>query len=234
MSFTTGDVDIKIKNIRIENEKNVTPKDIVNEASEIYKKMKKADYRITDYERADEFTAKMRSEHKEFAQSYPIVLRYICQMQEYSAKALQKYLTAIAVKPWKSKVEYIESQCDYVVTLYKEKHPRWHVKDIANLRANISKLLKTEDEKFTEIAEKTQKEVDRDDEEYKKKRKNELINFYRKYGTETSLMNLRVESNVEGGDTIVLTGCNESTESTGCNESSETKKYSITADDLLS
>lgn len=197
MSFTTGDVDIKIKDVRITNEKNVTPKDIVNEATEIYKKMKKAQYTMLEFDRADEFMAKMRKEHKEFAQSYPIVLRYICQMQEYSPAALSKYLEQIARKPWKSKEEYIESQCDYVVLLYKQHHKHWHIKDVANLRNNISKMLREEDKKFTEMTEKTQKEVDADDEMYKKNRKHEFIEFYKKFGKETKDIQLQLKSTVD-------------------------------------
>jgi hypothetical protein len=195
-SFQTGDVDIKIKDVKITNEKEVTLDYIVNEAALIYKKMRAANYKITDYEAADEFTAKTRKEHSEFAQSYPIVLRYICQMQEFTRKSMTQYLKHIAQHPWKSHDEYLESQSDYVVMLYKSTHPRWHVKEIANLRKNILTLLKQEHESFTKVADKTQKQVEEEELAYRKKSRTELAEFYSKYSKDSFDMQIRTESDI--------------------------------------
>jgi hypothetical protein len=201
MSFTTGDVDIKIKDVKITNEKDVTLDYIVQEANSIYREMKKANYQITDFEASDKFTARMRKEHPEFAQSYPIVLRYICQMGEYKTSAFKKYLEHIAKNPWKSKAEYLESQCDYVVMLYKATKSRWSVKDVANLRKNVHAMLKKEDEVFVKVAEKTQKEVESEEEQYKQNKRSELQKFYGKWGYDTGDMQIRTETDITTDNT---------------------------------
>ena len=137
--FSTGERP-KIKDVRITNEKNVTPEDIVKEAMTINKKLRLANIPPGDDDRTERFMTEIRKDHKEFCESYPIVLRYMCQMRQFSAKALQKYLAKIAAKPWSGQEEYLDSQADYVVILYKELHPRWQRKEVTNLRQNVRKI----------------------------------------------------------------------------------------------
>ncbi len=55
-----------------------------------------------------------------FASTFPIVLRYMIQMKQYSSVAFNKHLKKLQSKPYKSESEYCERQADYVMYLYIE------------------------------------------------------------------------------------------------------------------
>ncbi len=196
MSFTTGDNKITIKNVSIHGEKDVTVDDIINESIEINKKLQQRKLTPGDMEAADQFLAEMRREHKQFADAYPIVLRYMCQMQQFHAHAFRKYLMYIAEHPWKGHDEYMDSQTHYVVLLYKETHRRWNKTQVENLRKNVRKLLQDEHEKFTTLTEKYKDEVEHEEGMYKASREETMEAFYKKYGKETLDMHLRSVTDV--------------------------------------
>jgi hypothetical protein len=177
MSFSTGDSELTVSSARIEYEKNVTADDILREAGEIYAETRRRKIDIKDHEAIDKFAAEMRRKHKQFAEAYPIVLRYITQLGEYHPDALRLYLTKIQEHPWKDEDSYLRSQTDYVILLYKAKHKRWNATQVANLRENIYQELKKEKEKFKEYSEKFEKEVQQDEEQYKLNRARELQEF---------------------------------------------------------
>lgn len=193
MSFTTG---VNIKNISIQSEKDVTVEDIISEAIAINRKLQAKKLTPGDMDAADAFLAEMRREHKQFADAYPIVLRYMCQMQQFHAAAFRKYLSYIALHPWKGADEYMDSQTHYVVLLYKQTHARWNKTQVENLRKNVRKLLQTEHDKFTELGEKYKNEVEHEETAYKKSREEELLGFYKKYGAEIDDLHIRAVSNV--------------------------------------
>jgi hypothetical protein len=184
MSFTTGDADIKLKNVKITSEKNVTVDDVVKEAVIINKKMIARKIKPGDFDLADQFMSEMRKEHKEFSQAYPIVLRYMCQMQQFNAKALRKYLLHIQEHPYKSEHEYLDSQTDYVVYLYKAQNKRWNTTQISNLRKNVRKMLGDEHSQFVEISKKHKEDVEREELLYKAAREDTMKAFYSMYGNE--------------------------------------------------
>lgn len=196
MSFTTGDADIKLKNVKVHNARDVTAKDIVNEAKDICKKMRARKIKPGDFDAADKFMAEMRKEHKEFAESYPIVLRYICQMQQFSAKALSKYLNYIKEHPWKNEDEYLDSQAQYVVMLYKETHPRWDTTQVANLRKNIRTMLQKEHDRFIELSDKYKEQVEHEEKGYKVGRDETMTSFYQMYGKEIDDMHIRTKTEI--------------------------------------
>lgn len=177
MSFSTGDSELTVSSARIEYEKTVTADDILREAGEIYAETRRRKIDIKDHDAIDKFAAEMRRKHKQFAEAYPIVLRYITQLGEYHPDALRLYLAKIQEHPWKDEDSYLRSQTDYVILLYKAKHKRWNATQVANLRENIYQELKKEKEKFKEYSEKFEKEVQQDEEQYKLNRARELQEF---------------------------------------------------------
>jgi ElaB/YqjD/DUF883 family membrane-anchored ribosome-binding protein len=202
MSFTTGDADIKIKNVSITSEKNVTVDDIIAEAVSINKKLQAAKIKPGDFDASDEFMAKMRREHKEFSQSYPIVLRYMCQMQQFHVNALRKYLNYIREHPWKNHDEYLDSQANYVIILYKETHNRWNRTQVENLRKNIRTMLKSEHERFMELSDKYKKEVEHEESGYKADREDTMKAFYAAQGRDTFDMHLRTKTDISVENTV--------------------------------
>lgn len=202
MSFTTGDADIKIKNVSITSEKNVTIDDIIKEAVDINRKLQAAKIKPGDFDASDEFMAKMRRDHKEFSQSYPIVLRYMCQMQQFHVNALRKYLNHIREHPWKNHDEYLDSQVHYCIILYKETHKRWNRTQVENLRKNIRTMLKSEHERFMELSEKYKKEVEHEESGYKVDREETMKAFYAAQGYDTFDMHLRTKTDIPTENTV--------------------------------
>jgi protein-tyrosine-phosphatase len=196
MQFTTGDADIRLKNISITSEKAVTAEDIIKEAVEISKKLRAKKLKPGDFDAADAFMNDMRREHKEFSQSYPIVLRYMCQMQQFHTAALRKYLAHIASHPWKNHDEYLDSQVQYVVLLYKETHKRWNRTEVDNLSKNVHKLLKSEHKRFMELSDKYKTEVEHEESGYKAGREDIMKAFYAAQGKDTLDIKLRTETNI--------------------------------------
>jgi hypothetical protein len=202
MSFTTGGDSVKIKNVAITSEKEVTIDDIVNEAIEINKKLQQRKIAPGDLEAADKFLSEMRREHKQFADAYPIVLRYMCQMQQFHAKALRKYLLQIREHPWKGQNEYLDSQTNYVIILYKITHPRWNKTQVENLRKNVRKMLQDEHEEFTRLADKYKDEVEHEETVYQKSREETMHEFYKKHGEDTLNIKLRAVTDVPCGEIV--------------------------------
>jgi hypothetical protein len=143
--YTTGDVDLKI---HFQSEKNVTADDLLAEAGVIWNKVRAKSLPPGDDEAADNFMSETRKSHPQFCKSYPIVTKYMIYMQEYKQDAFKKYLLKISKHPWKNEGEYLDSQADYVVLLYKATHPRWDINHVNNLRTNIRSMLQQESELF--------------------------------------------------------------------------------------
>ncbi|SIP86028.1 Hypothetical protein PACV_315 [Pacmanvirus A23] len=193
--YSTGDKDLKI---HIQNEKNVTIDEIVAEANHIWQMVRKRKIPFGNIDAAEALMSEIRKTNPEFSKSYPIVLRYMCQMDEYDSRALKKYLIKIEKHPWKNEVEYLDSQTDYVVLLYQIKHPRWNKTDVNNLRRNVRNLLQREHVAFKTYAEEFNKEVNAEEEIFKSRRVEELRNFVQKAGESgiSSAETIRVETDL--------------------------------------
>lgn len=147
---------IIMSSAKISNEKNVTPEQVVEEATEMWKKCRArfaAGLKLGDTDGANDLMAQLRREHKEFCTSYPIVMRYMAELQTFTPKALSKYLMKIAERPWTTEDEYIESQVDYVVILYRETNPRWDTKKVSSVRAAVHSALKKERDAIKKLSE---------------------------------------------------------------------------------
>lgn len=180
--FSTG-FNNQISKISIDNEQEVTLKFVHNKAKEIWAKasaeIKRRNLALGDIDTAEELMTEIRREYKEFAMSYPIVLRYMCEMQQFSSKAFWQYLEYIDKNPWKSEEEYIEAQVTYVSLLYKNTHSHARTHDINILRINIRKMLTDEHKRFKELHDKFKKEVEEKQGEYKAANKATLAQYFR-------------------------------------------------------
>lgn len=198
--YTTGDDDIKMKII---SEKNVTIDYVVNEANEIWKQVRKRKLKFGDLDAADSLMEEMRKSHPEFCKSYPIVLRYMCQMQEYDHRALRKYMVKIKEHPYTSETEYLDSQTDYIVILYKVRNPRWNATEVNRLKHNVRAMLQREHDVFKTYVEEFDKEVTAETEALNKLNMNELRDFSQAAADTMSLAGtVRVETDLSAGKNI--------------------------------
>jgi hypothetical protein len=154
-SYSTGSGSL---NVKITSEKEVSLDFIVAEATQIWNKVRSKEIPYEDADGADKIMIELTKEHPEFCESYPIVYRYICQMQEYCPKAFKRWLMKIKHNPWKTENDYLDAQADYVAILYKTKH-HYSSECIGFLRANVRKILQSELDIFKQRAEKISREI---------------------------------------------------------------------------
>ncbi len=162
----------------VTNERVVTEQEVINEANSIWKKVQARKLNIDDTARCDETLRDMQLQHVEFSKSYPIVLRYMCQMVSYKERALKYYLTKLKTTTWKDESSYLDSQTEYVVLLYKENHRGWKPAVVSQYRDSVRKMLQHEHDSFKDRLTKCVEEFDAKDAEYKARELQELIQHY--------------------------------------------------------
>lgn len=175
--------------VKINQEQDVTIDEVVSEANSIWKDTKtlyKSD-KFKSLDNRDELILEyFQNRHPEFTKAYPIVLRYMCQLQNYDSRAFTKYLGFIKHNPWKTEEDYLESQVDYLTLLYKYKTPKWKPKDIENLKTNFRRILKREHNDFKKRLDEYNKTHEEKAQQLKKMKTAETVEFIKKIG-ETGL-----------------------------------------------
>lgn len=178
--------DEKAFKATIHNEKDVTPEFVLNEAKEMWafckKEIRTRKLRFGDVDGAEALMSDLRRDHKDFSTSYPVVLRYMAEMQQFHPEAFRKYLKKIAEHPWTNEDQYLDSQADYIVLLYKETHKRWNKTEVNRLRANVRAILQHEHDQVKRYQEEFKQEVEADEERFQEQSKNELAEFLRTVG----------------------------------------------------
>lgn len=173
-----------ISGARIENQKKVTIEFVNKEGDEIWRECKEAFTNGTvpfgDMAAAQTLLTDIRRRHKDFATSYPIVVRYMCEMRVYHSKAFYKFLRRIELNPWKSEEEYLDAQADYVTLLYKHTTPRFDSRAAAQVRTEVRELLRQEHKLFKEQYEVIKTEVEQREKVLKEKSVDELIEYVRR------------------------------------------------------
>jgi hypothetical protein len=162
---------------KVSYEKVVTIDDIVTEANRIWKYVKSRHINPKNTAETEKLTAEVQRKHPQFCQSYPLVNRYLCQVQEYSAIALRKWLGAVQARPWKSEDEYLQMQCKYPVILYKILHPNATKTALKILEANILNTIRHERDSFKERLTKAESDVVKLEESFHLQNKRELREF---------------------------------------------------------
>lgn len=172
--MSTGRANIRLD---VTSEKNVTINELVKEADQMWQITKGKNLKIGDEKSTSALMNDFRETNPQICQSYPIVLRYMVEMQEYTSKAFFTYLQKINSKPWKNEEEYLDSQADYVVILYKDIHPRWKTNDVNQLWKNIRDSLKKETEVFKKYLNEADQEITAQENNLKMESLKELKDF---------------------------------------------------------
>lgn len=150
--------------------------EIVAEANKIWEKVQKEKYNADDTKAADDLLEKLREEHRDFHMTLPLVLRTMVQIRSYNHKALERYLKKMRndMKNWKSRRDFIESQADYMIILYKIKNPRYNTRYVTEMRTSIVKQLLDEETAFTKMVEEAEKEAEDYQKNIEKEQREEL------------------------------------------------------------
>jgi len=185
MSYTTG-------NVAIHNEKkDITPEYVLREANELWAKCRatilERKIQPDDRDAAHALMSELRQSNKEFCMSYPIVIRYMCEMRLYHSRAFEKFLRRIEKQPWRSESEYLDAQADYVMLLYKHTNARFDTKAANNVRKNVRELLQKEHDLFKEQHKKIMDRVESKEQILRERSAAELIEYFRKLRADKGL-----------------------------------------------
>jgi hypothetical protein len=162
---------------KIDFEKQVSPRDLLKEASIMWKKCKNG----ADGGEGVALLARMHTEHREFCTAYPIVARYMCEMKIYSRKAFAQYLAHIQKHPWKSESDYLDSCAEYATILYKVTNAARHpsAQDILSVRMSIRKALQDETAEFKKALAAAEQATQEKERQAELNNAAELRSFYR-------------------------------------------------------
>ncbi len=162
-------------------EEEKTPDEIIKEANIIWRKVGNRKLLIDDEDGRGDLLVEMQREHINFARAYPIVLRFMCSLSKFSTKAFKYYLCKIKNNPWKNETEYLDSQVDYLVLLYKETNRGWTPQMVNNYKDTMRKTLQTEHDDMKKIGKEQSEFVKKLQKEREENQTEILRMFYEKH-----------------------------------------------------
>lgn len=121
----------------------------------------------------------IRSKYPNFAQAYPIILRWMARDYKYKREAFEKFLDKLEKDPGKGMEGFIERQADYSMFLYLEENKKNHASlkkayelkqiEINNMNKWHKKIKKEEESARNEFEEEKEKNL--------VEKRSELLNF---------------------------------------------------------
>jgi len=177
--------------------KPVTVDAVVDEANLIRKKRK--DSKLDP----EQFLEKIWSEHRDFSEAYPLVLRYIAYDLGYHPKALRKWIDWVKYHPWKTTDEYLEAQARYVYMLHRELNPRLPNTEHQRVYDETCKRLKDEYRIFRGCVEKARQDQEKLNKKLMEKNRSEFIEAMSKWGDKllSGLNKIMIKADLRPDDT---------------------------------
>ena len=146
--------------VSVDNEKKVTPAQIIKEADCICERVQEL---LKEKTPSAEIMKIIREQHPDFMQAYPIPVLIMAEGNGYSSEVMAKYLNWLAVNPWTSEEKYIAAQVKYMTMLYKFQHPHTPAKQIRALRRSATRAITEERERFKESLDEAKARVEKRD-----------------------------------------------------------------------
>jgi hypothetical protein len=148
-------------------------------------KMIYADYKVRIV--SDDMFKKLNIEEKldyyqrqyhDFTMTFPIVLRYMIQLDQYSTKAFVRFVKRLQKKPYKSELEYCERQADYVKFLHLELSNKHDDKEMAQkVWKQTYDMLVAEIKMFKEANEKVKLKTEKNNNQNNIEKREELKKY---------------------------------------------------------
>lgn len=123
---------------------------------------------IKDEKKTEELYYTFYNKYRDFGSSFPLILRWMVQMQKYSDKSFKKFLIKYSTSKIESKKDFLILQADYIVYLYEE-NKHYDKKHVNTYREFIIKQLLDEDEEMKKIQDELKVELDNIDNEKRKR-----------------------------------------------------------------
>ena len=136
-----------------------TPEKILNIAKDIWREVCAA----PDNERANSaLLERLQAEQRDFATSFPLVLRWMVQMRQYDRATFHEYLLKHAGAKFDTREDFLRFQGEYLVMLYKRSQAHADERKVREYRAMVCDNLLKEDAEFTKIQAEVAEEIKRE------------------------------------------------------------------------
>lgn len=137
----------------IESQNESTVACVVECARRIWGDVEGSAIRKSDDRGNNALLKELSEKYKDFAVSYPLILRWMVQAREFDAEVFERYLQKYGNKTmFRDRIEFLEAQGEYLVMAYQKQNRHKH-KNVKEYRAQIRKQLHDEDKEFTEKVE---------------------------------------------------------------------------------
>jgi hypothetical protein len=154
----------------------VSPDVIVGMADTIWGKIQQSGVEPADRDDMKLLAREIQSKYSDFVNTYPIVYRWMLHTREYESDVFRRFIVDNAKKAThRSRAEFLESQADYLMLLYRKRHPRMGATVVARRRELLTRSLKKDDKEFKEAVEQAAEIVKEDDKIIHEKRRTALI-----------------------------------------------------------
>ena len=138
---------------------SATPQELVALASSIWKEVKASGVGPADEEGNDALLRELQDRHRDFGQSFPLVLRWMVQVRSYHPRAFEKYLAKHAGLRLGSREEFLRLQAEYLVCLFREKTAHADERAVKQYRESVVQALMAEDKEFMRVSEAVEAEM---------------------------------------------------------------------------
>ncbi len=173
--------EIKYEKAEIKYEKDVSINDVLEEAEAIWLELKRRRIQLNEHEKLDEFYKETILKHKELMHSYPIVVRYMCQLCLYDGMVFRRFINKMADNPCKSESDYLDLQADYVLMLYKKFAKHWDSKKGKEIWNVTRAELQKETDQFKKVAQKYTEDLKLKKEEHDSNNKKDFASFFEEH-----------------------------------------------------
>ena len=123
---------------------------IVDMATDIYYLAVRSEVPKENPNASDDLLERIRIKYKDFATSFPLILKWIVLTRQYHPSAFKKYLIMYSSVEFKTRTEFLAMQIEYLVYLHKESNSNITEAFCNNLRVNMLKIMMEEDNEFVE------------------------------------------------------------------------------------
>lgn len=138
-----------------------TPEELVALAAKIWGEVRNSGVLPNEEKENEALLARLQTEYKDFATSFPLVLRWMVQLRQFNKKALLAYLQKHATTRMNTREDFLRLQAEYVVLLHRHTHAHPDEAYVRRLRESLVDQLLREDKKFAEMQKQAEEETRR-------------------------------------------------------------------------
>lgn len=147
----------------------------VSDAKKIWKdfklRSKTTDFKALTTDQQLDFYQK---NYHQFTMNFPLVLRYMIQMNQFNSKAFTRYVTKMQSNPYRSEEEYCERQANYVKFLYMELSNTRNMKSAQKVWQEAKDMLMDEVKVFKDTEKKIKEKLEKNKKKSSMEKRKEL------------------------------------------------------------